>query len=128
MLGATAVVLLGSPTPHLRWPLRKTPPALAPIANRAVVAHQVDALHRLGFERVAVAGDEAEADRVQGALASAGVDPESILYLSLGAISGRIPLAPAASLLSADAPLVLLESAVVPGPDLAEVIAQVVDD
>jgi glucose-1-phosphate thymidylyltransferase len=128
MVGATAVVLLGSPTPPLRWPLRKTPPALAPIANRAVVAHQIDALHRLGFERVAVAGDEAEAERVQRALASAGVDPESILYLSLGAIRGRIPLAPAAGLLAADAPLVLLEAAVVPGPDLADVVAQVRDD
>ncbi|HEX4717373.1 MAG TPA: hypothetical protein VH300_02515 [Thermoleophilaceae bacterium] len=127
-MSATAVVLLGSPTPPLRWPLRKTPPALAPIANRAVLAHQVEALQRLGFERVAVAGDEAQAERVQGVLASANVDPESILYLSLGAISGRIPLAPAASLLSADAPLVLLESAVVPGPDLAEVVEQVRGD
>jgi glucose-1-phosphate thymidylyltransferase len=125
MVSATAVVLLGSPTPPLRWPLRKTPPALAPIANRAVLAHQVEALRRLGFERVAVAGDETEAERVHRALASAGVDPESILYLSLGAISGRIPLAPAASLFAADAPLVLLEAAVVPGPDLAEIVERV---
>jgi glucose-1-phosphate thymidylyltransferase len=128
MVGATAVVLLGSPTPPLRWPLRKTPPALAPIANRAVLAHQVEALHRLGFERIAVAGDETEAARVHMALASAGVDPDSVLYLSLGAISGRIPLAPAASLFAAEAPLVLLEAAVVPGPDLAEIVDQVSDD
>lgn len=122
---ATAVVLLGSCTPPLRWPLRDTPPALAPIANRAVLAHQIEALARLGIGQIAVAGDATSAERAQQALRSAGVDPETVPYVSLGAINGRVPLAPAANYFAADSPLVLIEPGTLPGPDLAKVLDRV---
>src|SRR5712671_4288632 len=119
---ATAVVLLGSRTPPLRWPLRDTPPALAPSANRAVLAHQIEALTRLGFGQIAIAGDATSAERAYGALRSAGIDPETIPYVSLGAINGRVPLAPAATYFAADSPLVLIEPGTLPGPDLVTVV------
>src|SRR5258705_6600695 len=125
MGNSTAVVLLGSRTPPLRWPLRDTPPALAPSANRAVLAHQIEALARLGVGQMAVAGAATSAERAYEALRSAGVDPESIPYVSLGAITGRVPLAPAAKYFAANSPLVLLEPATLPGPDLAKVVDRV---
>jgi glucose-1-phosphate thymidylyltransferase len=106
----------------LRWPLRDTPPALAPSANRALLAHQIEALARLGIRQIAVAGDATSAERAHDALESAGLDPQAIPYVSLGAINGRVPLAPAANYFAADAPLVLLEPGTLPGPDLAEVL------
>jgi glucose-1-phosphate thymidylyltransferase len=112
----------------LRWPLRDTPPALAPSANRAVLAHQIEALARLGVGQIAVAGDAASAERAYEALRSAGVDPQTIPYVSLGAINGRVPLAAAATYFAAASPLVLLEPATLPGPDLAEVVDRVSRD
>jgi glucose-1-phosphate thymidylyltransferase len=125
---ATAVVLLGSSTPPLRWPLRGTPPALALSANRAVLAHQIEALARLGVGQIAVAGDAPSAERASEALRSAGIDPQTIPFVSFGAIGGLVPLAPAASYFAADSPLVLIEPGTLPGPDLAEVIDRVVRD
>jgi glucose-1-phosphate thymidylyltransferase len=109
----------------LHWPLRGTPPALAPVANRAVLAHQVDALARLDIQQISVAGDADCADRAYQALASAGIDAEAVPYVSFGAINGRAPLAPAANYFASDAPLVLVEPATLPGPDLAEVVERV---
>jgi glucose-1-phosphate thymidylyltransferase len=122
---ATAVVLLGGRTPPFRWPLRDTPPALAPSANRAVLAHQIEALAGLGVGQIAVAGDAASAERVYEALRSAGVDPQTISYVSFGAINGRLPLAPAANYFAANSPLVLIEPGTLPGPDLAEIVDSV---
>jgi hypothetical protein len=122
---ATAVILLGSCTPPLRWPLRGTPPALASSANRAVLAHQVEALARLRVGHIVIAGDAASAERAYDALRSAGVDPQTVPYVSLGAINGRVPLAPAANYFEADSPLVLIEPGTLPGPDLADVVDRV---
>jgi glucose-1-phosphate thymidylyltransferase len=122
---AMAVVLLGSRTPPVRWPLRDTPPAFAPVANRAVLAHQIDALAGLGVRQVAVAGDATSAEGAYRALRSAGIDPQTVPYVSFGAINGRVPLAPAAKYLRADSPLVLIEPGTLPGPDVAEVIERV---
>jgi glucose-1-phosphate thymidylyltransferase len=124
----TAVVLLGSRAPRLRWPLRDTPPALAPVANRAVLVHQIEALTRLGLQKVAVAGDAISAERAHEAVRSAGVDPQTVPYVSLGAIDGRVPLAPAVNHLAADSPLVLIEPGTLPGPDLAKVVDRVSRD
>jgi glucose-1-phosphate thymidylyltransferase len=125
---ATAVVLLGSCAPRLRWPLRDAPPALAPIANRAVLVHQIEALTQLGVGQISVAGDAMSAERAYEALRSAGVDPQTVPYLSLGAIDGRVPLAPAATYLAADSPLVLIEPGTLPGADLAKAIDRVSRD
>jgi glucose-1-phosphate thymidylyltransferase len=128
MGNATAIVLLGSGTPPLRWPLRDTPPALAPIANRAVLGHQIEALAQLGIGPIAVAGDAKNAKRVYEALRLARVDPQTVPYISLGAIKGRVPLAPAANYFAADSPLVLIEPGTLPGPDLAAVVDRVTRD
>jgi glucose-1-phosphate thymidylyltransferase len=112
----------------LRWPLRDTPPALAPIANRAVLVHQIEALTRLGVRQIAIAGDAMSAERAYEALRSAGVDPQTVPYLSLGAIDGRVPLAPAANYLAADSPLVLIEPGTLAGADLAKVVDRVSGD
>jgi glucose-1-phosphate thymidylyltransferase len=112
----------------LRWPLRDTPPAFAPIANRAVLAHQIEALTRLGIGEIAIAGDATSAERAYEALRSAGVDPQTVPYVSLGAIDGRLPLAPAANYFAANSPLVLIEPGTLPGPDLAEVVDRVIRD
>jgi glucose-1-phosphate thymidylyltransferase len=125
---ATAVILLGSRTPPLRWPLRDTPPALAPSGNRAVLVHQIEALTRLGIGQIAVAGDATSAERGYEALRSAGVDPETIPYVSLGAINGRVPLAPAANYFAPNSPLVLIEPATLPGPDLPQIVDRVSRD
>jgi glucose-1-phosphate thymidylyltransferase len=125
MGNATAVVLLGSCTPPLGWPLRDTPPALAPIANRAVLVHQIDLLSRMGVGQIAIAGDAMTAERAYEALRSAGVDPETVPYISFGAIKGRVSLAPAANYFAADSPLVLIEPGTLPGPDLAKLIGRV---
>jgi hypothetical protein len=93
-----------------------------------VLAHQIEALAGLGVGQIAVAGDEASAERAYDALRSAGLDPQTIPYVSLGAINGRVPLAPAANYFAADSPLVLIEPGTLPGPDLPEVIDRVSRD
>jgi carbonic anhydrase/acetyltransferase-like protein (isoleucine patch superfamily) len=93
-----------------------------------VLAHQVEALGRLGVGQVAVAGDATSAERAYQALRSAGVDPQTVPYVSFGAINGRLPLAPAAKYFSADSPLVLIEPGTLPGADLATVIDRVGQD
>jgi glucose-1-phosphate thymidylyltransferase len=125
MADARAVVLLGSRTPPLRWALRDTPPSLAPIANRPVLAHQIEALDRLGLRQIAVAGDAACAERAREALRSAGLDPQTVYFVSIGAIKGRLPLALAARYFAGDSPLALIEPGTLPGPDLAEAVDRV---
>jgi NDP-sugar pyrophosphorylase family protein len=83
-----------------------------------VLAHQVEALRRYGFERIVIAGDESNADAVHEALESAGIEPESVSYLPIAEM-GRVPLGPAAAHFAGDSPLVLIEPATIPGPDLA---------
>src|SRR5258705_9616910 len=53
------------------------------------------------------------------------MDPQPVPSVSLGAIKGRLPRAPAASYFAADSPLVLIEPGTIPGPDLAEVVDRV---
>jgi hypothetical protein len=92
------------------------------------LVHQIEALTRLGLGQIAVAGDAISAERAYEALRLAGVDPQTVHYVSLGAIDGRVPLAPAANYLAADCPLVLIEPGTLPGPDMAKVVDRVSRD
>jgi glucose-1-phosphate thymidylyltransferase len=62
--------------PRARWPLGDTPPVLAPVANRPLLAHQLEAMQAAGIEEVGVVSAPALSARVRAAVGegdSAGV-------------------------------------------------------
>jgi glucose-1-phosphate thymidylyltransferase len=54
MATAKAAILFGDARARARWPLCRTPPQLVDVANRPLLAHQLDALLQSGIEEVAI--------------------------------------------------------------------------
>lgn len=88
------VVATGPRNGHL-WPLCDTPRALVPLAGRALVAHQIDAVRRAGASRVVVVSPPQLVEPLKAAVGDAanveyvvGKDPPCVVDALLAARAG----------------------------------------
>jgi glucose-1-phosphate thymidylyltransferase len=68
-----AVILARGELAHMPWPLAPLRRELAPVANRALIDHQLEGLHAAGVREVAVVGDDALGASARTALAESGI-------------------------------------------------------
>src|SRR4051812_22170712 len=70
---ARAVILARAEVAGMPWPLAPLRRELAPVANRALIVHQLEALHAAGVRELAVVGDEALGASARHAVAEGGI-------------------------------------------------------
>jgi glucose-1-phosphate thymidylyltransferase len=123
-----AIILVGERPTTARWPLRDAPPGLAPLANRPVLVHQLDALMDAGIAWIVVAGDDEVRDSASELIAGARRPGVRIDYMALDSSLEPGHALMLGARLAERAPLVVVEPAAAFTYDVRPALAHVADD
>jgi glucose-1-phosphate thymidylyltransferase len=87
---ARAVILARGEVAGMPWPLAPLRRELAPVANRALIVHQLEALHAAGVRELAVVGDETLGASARHALVESGIGIDLFHLRGQGGAAGEL--------------------------------------